>query len=113
MDASGFNSLVWSVAGAAVLSLLAVLVRITLKISRAVSIFLEDWMGEPARPGVQARPGVMERIEVSEDRLDEVDERLNGVEARLGGVERHVGRLMVEDRSAGGEGLLGGSRRVG
>lgn len=29
---------------------------------RKVEQFSEDWFGEPARPGVAARPGVMERI---------------------------------------------------
>lgn len=30
---------------------------------RQISTFLSDWAGEPARPGVKRRPGVMERIE--------------------------------------------------
>lgn len=30
---------------------------------RAFSNFLEDWNGEPERPGVAGRPGVMERLE--------------------------------------------------
>jgi hypothetical protein len=31
-------------------------------ILRKISEFLEDWRGEPARPGYAKRPGVMERL---------------------------------------------------
>ena len=31
--------------------------------------FLDDWSGTPARPGVKARPGVMERLESIEGQL--------------------------------------------
>lgn len=33
---------------------------------RQVADFLEDWGGEPGRPGVPPRPGVMQRLEVLE-----------------------------------------------
>lgn len=33
--------------------------------------FLDDWFGEEARPGIPARPGVMERLE----RLEELANR--------------------------------------
>ena len=34
--------------------------------------FLDDWAGEPARPGVEARPGVMERLRAVEVKLAQV-----------------------------------------
>lgn len=102
---------VWSVAITTMLGLLGLLVRFVAKISKAVGIFMEDWGGEQPRPGVPARPGVMQRVGDSERRLD-------GVETRLGGVERQVGRLLLDSDGGGGEelgeagaeGLLG--RRV-
>ena len=44
--------------------------------------FLEDWRGEPARKGYPARPGVPERLEHIEHRIDRVETQLaptNGV----------------------------------
>lgn len=40
-----------------------------LRTLRKVNDFLDDWRGEPARPGVKARPGVMQRIEAIEAQL--------------------------------------------
>jgi hypothetical protein len=37
--------------------------RVTRPTWQAFVNFLEDWNGEPKRPGVQSRPGVMERLE--------------------------------------------------
>jgi hypothetical protein len=87
---------VWSVAITAMLGLLGLLVRFVAKISKAVAIFMEDWGGEEPRPGVPARPGVMQRVGSAETRLD-------GVEHRLGGVERQVGRLLLDADDGGGE----------
>lgn len=30
--------------------------------ARRITLFLEDWLGEPARPGFEGRKGVMERL---------------------------------------------------
>jgi hypothetical protein len=38
--------------------------------------FINDWHGEPARPGVQPRPGVMERLAGIENRLTDVEHEL-------------------------------------
>jgi hypothetical protein len=42
--------------------------------------FLDDWRGEPARPGSAARPGVPERLAAIEQRTTEVERevRTNG-----------------------------------
>lgn len=56
-----------------------VLVKFTSWSARIVSRvqdFLDDWNGEPARPGVLRRPGV--------------PERLTGIEGRLSSVERQL-----------------------
>lgn len=47
---------------------------------RAWFNFLTDWRGEPERPGVERRPGVLERLEDLTLRLDVVGERLERVE---------------------------------
>lgn len=39
--------------------------------------FLEDWRGEPGRPGVPARAGVMERLETTEQKLTAIDHELH------------------------------------
>ncbi len=109
----------WSVAIAAILGLLGLLLRIVSKIYKAVSVFLEDWLGEPGRPGVPPRPGAMERIgsaeqrgSRTEERVEAVEKRTDGVELRVDGLERNVGRLLLGGEG-GQEGLLGSPRRVG
>ncbi|MEU1265561.1 hypothetical protein ABZ473_26515 [Streptomyces cellulosae] len=47
-------------------------VRAARHLSRRTSQFLDDWYGEPARPGVPAWPGVMERMAGMEERLGHV-----------------------------------------
>lgn len=39
------------------------------KIGEAVEEFRDDWFGEPERPGVPGRPGVMVRLATIEDQL--------------------------------------------
>lgn len=39
---------------------------------RRLGHFLDDWLGEPARPGIDARPGAMERLAAIEADLAEV-----------------------------------------
>lgn len=68
--------------------------RKTLKMLRRVGHFLDDWVGEPARPGVEARPGVMERLHAIEhevkynhgtslkDKVKEVKEVVDELAAR-------------------------------
>ncbi len=112
---------VWSVAITAVLGLLGLLIRFVAKISKAVALFMEDWLGEAGRPGVPPRPGVMERVQVTEaravsveTRVDGHEDRINGVERRVDGLERTVGQMMLDgcgDGEAEGPGGLLGRRR--
>jgi hypothetical protein len=79
------------------------------KFSKAWEIFMRDWLGEPAAPGRDPVPGVMERLNNIDgelkhnggstmkdamkrieqkltridERLEEGNQRFNGVEARL------------------------------
>ena len=57
--------------GAVATALIAilVLVRRALKPLRKMHYFLDDWFGTPARPGVDARPGVMGRLDAIEHEL--------------------------------------------
>lgn len=55
---------------------------------RGLANFLEDWNGEPARKGVPARPGVMERLANVEKELT-----LNGGRSLKDTVMRMAGQL--------------------
>lgn len=48
-----------------------------------LSRFLDDWYGEPARPGFPARPGVLERVASIEGQVGAFDRRMTGVEYEL------------------------------
>ncbi|MFV2198470.1 hypothetical protein [Nocardiopsis sp. LOL_012] len=70
---------VWVGGFAAVVTAITVVtvgVRKVLAMLRRVGHFLDDWAGEPERPGVESRPGVISR--------------LSGIETRLGKVEHEV-----------------------
>jgi hypothetical protein len=43
---------------------------------RRLSHFVDDWFGEPERPGVPARPGVMPRLETMQSDLDKIKHEL-------------------------------------
>ncbi|MFI2434615.1 hypothetical protein [Streptomyces sp. NPDC018693] len=47
-------------------------VRAASHLFNRTSQFLDDWYGEEGRPGVPARPGVMERVAGMEERLGRV-----------------------------------------
>jgi hypothetical protein len=47
------------------------------RIERRVDQFMDDWWGQEARPGVPARPGLMERVSGIEQRLRGVEHELH------------------------------------
>ncbi len=56
------------------LAAIAVLVWVAVKVwpfLRKISHFIDDVAGEPARPGFEARPGLMERVSTIETKQDE------------------------------------------
>jgi len=77
-------------------------VRPVVGLIRQVREFLEDWRGEPDRPGVPGRRGVMERLERiewhvgngSEPRLRDV---VNDTRAELARLKRQVEEKGVAD----------------
>lgn len=44
---------------------------------RNIREFFEDWKGEPERPGVPARAGVMERLHTIENKVSTIDHELH------------------------------------
>lgn len=41
-------------------------------VARKISHFIDDVAGEPSRPGFDARPGLMERMQIFEEKQDEL-----------------------------------------
>jgi len=57
----------------AILALVALVWRSVRRAWRPVDDFLADWNGEQGRPGVPARPGVMDRLSQFERRMAKVE----------------------------------------
>ena len=60
---------------------------LVVKVLRPMASLAEDWAGEPPRPGVPARPGVMERLAQWEERQTALSVRVGAIEERLGALE--------------------------
>lgn len=70
----------WVLAAAALLTALGVFWKAgkaVLGWARQVADFFDDWRGQPARPGVPARAGVMQRLADFDSRLANVEHELN------------------------------------
>lgn len=62
----------------AVVAILA-LMRSVYRAWKRIDAFLEDWNGEPARPGREKRPSMPERVARVEDRLTQVETAIHNV----------------------------------
>lgn len=60
------------------------------RMARRIGHFLDDWGGEPERPGHPARPGIPERMAGVEGSLGAMCERLGTVEARTARIEHEL-----------------------
>lgn len=82
------------------------LLRRAVPVLRKIGHLVDDLVGEPARPGHPARPGVMQRLQELDERTAElrpdsggsikdtvhrIDQRIEGIDRRLGIVETHLG----------------------
>lgn len=84
MEATGVPALdtvlVWGGAVTAVAGVSALLwrtVRAAVRLARRVERLVDDWAGEPGRPGVPERPGLMARVARIETRLGRVEHELH------------------------------------
>jgi hypothetical protein len=59
-------------AAVALIGGISYLIHVGRRVSRTSRVMFRDWEGEPARPGVKRRPGVMERIEAVEEGIAEI-----------------------------------------
>lgn len=59
------------------------LVRVLIRLVRRVEQYLTDWYGEPERPGVPARPGILVRLQRAEEGITGMGERLVRLEHEM------------------------------
>ena len=57
--------------------------RVLVRIAKGMEQYLADWYGEPDRPGVPARPGVLVRLQRAEEGLRGIGQRLEGLEHEM------------------------------
>ncbi|HEU5475703.1 MAG TPA: hypothetical protein VFV67_34110 [Actinophytocola sp.] len=78
---SAHPAVAWLVFAAAIVTALGVLWRSVgrpvLRTAKKASNFIDDVVGEPARPGVPARPGLMDRVQAVEKRLTAIEHELH------------------------------------
>lgn len=74
-------------AGLGLLALIGKVVRWMLRTWKRITDFLDDWNGEPPRPGVDARPGFPDRIASLEHTVS------NGLSANVKDIQQRVIRL--------------------
>ncbi|GAA5048138.1 hypothetical protein HNP84_000235 [Thermocatellispora tengchongensis] len=89
--------------GLGLLFVLARIGRYLWRLFQGIDDFLDDWRGEPPRPGVPARPGVMERLERVEQEVvavrhevttndgSSLKDAVKRVETKLGEVKKTLG----------------------
>lgn len=57
--------------------------RVLIRLVKGVEQYLTDWYGEPERPGVPPRPGVLVRLQRAEEGLTGIGRRLEGLEHEM------------------------------
>lgn len=85
--------LVWAAAAGAITALAALawrIIRTLLTLVRRLTAMADDLLGAPARPGHDARPGVMARMARIEDCTTRTAERMASVESRVGRIEHEL-----------------------
>ena len=74
IDASFFVS--WLIMLFIMVSLTVSIIKLIMPIMRKLEIMLDDFTGEPERPGVPRRKGIMERMESIELRVERMEDRM-------------------------------------
>ncbi|MGW1989565.1 hypothetical protein [Embleya sp. NPDC001921] len=108
MGSTGFSALdvvlVWCGVFAVVAGVFGALWRIARAVARTarrMDHVVDDWTGEPGRPGVPGRPGLMERVGAMEARLSRMEHELHpndGASLRdaIDSTNRQLARLCPE-----------------
>jgi len=65
--------------------------------------FLDDWQGEPPRPGVPARPGVMERLAQTDAHLARQDAHLARQDDELAAIQAQLRELKTHMTGGGAD----------
>lgn len=91
---TAIDSLVgWSIAAAAITAGLALVWRAgraLLRLVRRLDDIADDWKGTQGRPGVPARPGLLERMTAIEERTGCMADCLDGIDRRVQRIEGEV-----------------------
>ena len=75
--------IVGTVAAGLTLTLLTAVGIRLVKYGKAFGLFLRDWQGEQGRPGVERKPGVMERLQSIETEQAEIRRKVDHVHYEL------------------------------
>jgi len=90
-DASALGA--WIIGAAAVAGALLGLWKLTVagwRMARRLGHFLDDWVGEPARPGQPARPGFPDRLASVETHMGRMCDRLGDVETTVAAIDHEM-----------------------
>lgn len=81
-------------------------------VARKISHFIDDVAGEPARPGFDARPGLMERLATVEGKQDDQTARLQSVEQKQDDLNGRVAVVQHEVTTNHGSSLKDSVKRL-
>jgi|SRR5690606_6239788 len=87
MNIPGTDTILSIAGGLTTLTIFVAIWRWIRSWGKRISDFLDDWNGEPERPGVPARPGVMQRLAANEEAHKITDQKLDNLCTRITSLE--------------------------
>lgn len=87
MNIPGTDTILSIAGGLTTLAIFVAIWRWVRSWGKRIGDFLDDWNGEPERPGVPARPGVMQRLADNEEAHKITDQKLDNLCTRITSLE--------------------------